>query len=115
MIVIVAYIVNIVDLHWFSDTSYKSGTYLSCKYFQNQITLNKSMPLNLATYLRIRNHVDKYVITKHYHQLMPLILNLLLIAVASYSLVPLASLVHMDIKAFPSRPSVLLLITNAYL
>ncbi|KRZ81069.1 hypothetical protein T08_11888 [Trichinella sp. T8] len=23
-------------------------------------------------FLQIRNHVDKYVITKHYHQLMPL-------------------------------------------
>ncbi|KRX51881.1 hypothetical protein T06_15633 [Trichinella sp. T6] len=28
-------------------------------------------------------------------------------------LVPLATLVHMDIKAFPSRPSVPLLITNS--
>ncbi|KRY31984.1 hypothetical protein T01_759 [Trichinella spiralis] len=30
-------------------------------------------------------------------------------------LVPLATLVHMDIKAFPSRPSVPLLITNSIL
>ncbi|KRY53416.1 hypothetical protein T03_12896, partial [Trichinella britovi] len=52
------YIVNIVDLHWFSDTSYKSGSACchQCVWY----------------FCRIRNHVDKYVITKHYYQLMPL-------------------------------------------
>ncbi|KRY15954.1 hypothetical protein T12_12490 [Trichinella patagoniensis] len=43
---------NIVDLRWFSDKSHKTIFYK----------------------IKIRNHVDKYVyvITKHYHQLMPL-------------------------------------------
>ncbi|KRZ47514.1 hypothetical protein T02_7663, partial [Trichinella nativa] len=52
------YIVNIVDLHWFSDTSHKSGSACchQCVWY----------------FCRIRNHVDKYVITKHYYQLMPL-------------------------------------------
>ncbi|KRY55624.1 hypothetical protein T03_176, partial [Trichinella britovi] len=52
------YIVNIVDLHWFSDTSCKSGSACchQCVWY----------------FCRIRNHVDKYVITKHYYQLMPL-------------------------------------------
>ncbi|KRX13853.1 hypothetical protein T07_152 [Trichinella nelsoni] len=28
--------------------------------------------LNMWFFTKIRNHVDKYVITKHYYQLMPL-------------------------------------------
>ncbi|XP_003379006.1 conserved hypothetical protein, partial [Trichinella spiralis] len=70
MIVIVAYVVNIVGLPLFSDTSYKSGS-ACCHQCMNEIAaFFVNYPLCFFT--KIRNQIDKYVITKNYHQLMPL-------------------------------------------
>ncbi|KRX13854.1 hypothetical protein T07_152, partial [Trichinella nelsoni] len=46
-------------------------------FFGNYPLLNisgfrESVKGNMANISQIRNHVDKYVITKHYYQLMPL-------------------------------------------
>ncbi|KRX44522.1 hypothetical protein T05_10213 [Trichinella murrelli] len=78
-----------------------------------------------CVFTKICNHVDKYVITKHYllmplslatyvHQMLKKKKYLFLCGLRHpMKLVPFATRVHMDVKAFPSRPSVPLLITNS--
>ncbi|KRZ53738.1 hypothetical protein T02_11773 [Trichinella nativa] len=60
-----------VSLRWLNGvTQYWSRNLCGFAYYRN--TSHKSGSAFGEYFCRIRNHVDKYVITKHYYQLMPL-------------------------------------------